>query len=261
MISPFQALVYGLLQGLTEFLPVSSSAHLSLLPWLAGWPDPGLAFDVALHAGTLAALLAYFRADWARMLRAALREPRSEEARRLWVLALASVPAGLAGLLLEKQAETVFRTPALVAATLALFGLLLAWADRFAKDGGNAGDPSPSRALLIGAAQALAIVPGVSRSGATITAGLFLGLDREAAARFSFLLATPITAAAALHKVPKLGAGLLDPGVLLAVAASALSGAAAIHFLLRWTRRAGYLPFAAYRILLAAAIFASACRA
>ncbi|MFA6092927.1 MAG: undecaprenyl-diphosphate phosphatase [Elusimicrobiota bacterium] len=253
-ISIAQAMVYGVLQGLTEFLPVSSSAHLSLLPWVLGWKDPGLAFDVALHAGTLAAVLLYFRKDWARLAADFLQGPFSDQARSARLIILASVPAAAAGLFFEKQAETVFRSPWVSAAMLALFGLLLGWADRRACARRDLSALDWPRALAVGVAQALAIVPGVSRSGATITAGLFLGLSREDAARFSFLLSAPIILGACLRKLPLLARSIGEPAVLCALAASALSGLLAIEWLLRLSRRIGYAPFAVYRILLAAVI-------
>ena len=204
-----QAIVLGIVQGLGEFLPISSSGHLIVVPWLLGWPDHGLAFDVALHLGTLAAVLFAFAGDWVKLISSGVRcllrgRPFAEpEARLLWLLALASIPGAVAGLLLDEWAETVFRSPALVATTMAVMGAVLFAADRRVSASGPAAEQVSLRdAVLVGLAQALAIVPGVSRSGATIIAGRFLGYRREEAARFSFLLATPITAGAALVKVP-----------------------------------------------------------
>jgi undecaprenyl-diphosphatase len=250
-----QGLGYGVVQGLTEFLPVSSTAHLMLMPWLLRWPDPGLAFDVALHLGTLAAVLGYFWRDWRDMALGAFR-PRPGERPLLWMVALGSVPAAAAGLLFEREAETAFRDPLRIAALLAFFGLLLAAADRAGRKSEGLGSIGAAKALLIGLGQALAVMPGVSRSGATITACLLLGLDGQSAARFSFLLSAPIIFGAAALKVPKLGAAILEPAALAAVAAAALGGAAAMHFLLGWCRRSGYWAFAAYRLALAALICA-----
>lgn len=249
-----QAAVYGFLQGAAEFLPISSSAHLSLCPWAFGWEDPGLAFDVALHAGTLGALLLYFWKDWLDLFRGTLRDPRSPEARLLLGIAGASVPGALAGLFLDQQAETVFRAPALTALMLMAFGLALGWADlRGSKDSAL---PSLTfkQAMWIGLSQALAIIPGVSRSGVTITAGLLLGLESAAAARFSFLLAMPITFGAVLHKVPKLGSALLEPASLTGIAVSAVVGALAIRFLLDHLRKHSLRPFVLYRLALGALI-------
>ena len=258
----FQALVLGILQGLGEFLPISSSGHLIVAPWLLGWPVQSLAFDVALHVGTLGAVLYAFIGDWKTILGRAwhgLRQgnPLAEpEGRLLGMLALASIPAAVAGLLLEDWAETVFRSPALVATDMALLGVLLYFADRRAD---RAHEPRPVTlrdALLIGCAQALALVPGVSRSGATITMGLFLGYRREEAARFSFLLATPITFGAALLKVPHLfEAGDLGP-VLIGMVAAGVVGFLSIRVLLAYVRTRTYRPFVVYRLLFAVGVWA-----
>ncbi|MEK7745443.1 MAG: undecaprenyl-diphosphate phosphatase [Elusimicrobiota bacterium] len=259
-MTTLQAAVYGFLQGAAEFLPISSSAHLSLVPWVLGWEDPGLAFDVALHAGTLGALALYLWRDWLDILKGAMRDPRSAEGRLLLGIVCASAPGALAGLLLEKQAETIFRTPALTAVNLILFGLAMGWADMR----GRKASPLPSltlkQAILIGLAQALAIVPGVSRSGVTITAGLLLGLESASAARFSFLLAMPITFGAVLLKVPKMGPALLEPGPLTGIAVSALTGALAIRFLLDHLKKHSLRPFVLYRLALGSFILILAFR-
>jgi undecaprenyl-diphosphatase len=258
-----QAIVLGILQGLGEFLPISSSGHLIVVPWLLGWPDSGLAFDVALHLGTLAAVLFAFAADWVRLVTSAVRcalrgKPFAEsEARLLWLLALASIPGAVAGLLLDEWAETVFRSPALVAVTMAVMGGVLLYADRRASPAGPAAEQVTLRdALMIGFAQALAIVPGVSRSGSTISAGLFLHYRREEAARFSFLLATPITFGAAIVKVPHLmhtaNPSVVVPGMI----AAAIFGFLAIRVLLAYVRRHDYLPFVVYRFAFAALVAA-----
>ena len=259
-MSTLQALVLGLLQGLGEFLPISSSGHLIVVPWLLGWPEHSLAFDVALHVGTLAAVVFAFAGDWRRLLASGLRgtlrgRPFAEpEGRLLGLLALASVPGAVAGLLLEKRAETVFRSPGLVAITMGLLGGVLFLADRRARDASPGGVTSVRDALLIGLAQGLAIVPGVSRSGATISMALFLGYGREEAARFSFLLATPITfGAAALKARELLAAGDHSP-VLVGMAAAAVSGFLAIRFLLAYVRTRDYRPFVYYRLAFAALV-------
>jgi undecaprenyl-diphosphatase len=253
-----QAIVLGIVQGLGEFLPISSSGHLIVVPWLLGWPDSGLAFDVALHLGTLAAVLFAFAGDWVRMVTSALRclwrrAPFAEpEARLLWLVALASVPGAVAGLLLDEWAETVFRAPALVAATMAVMGAVLFVADRRASPAGPSAEQVTLRdALIIGFAQALALVPGVSRSGSTISAGLFLRYRREEAARFSFLLATPITFGAALVKVPHLLRTADASVVLPGMAAAAVFGFLAIRGLLAYVRVHTYVPFVIYRFAFA----------
>ena len=202
-MSPIQAAVLGAVQGLTEFLPVSSSAHLYVIPTLLGWPYAGVAFDVALHWGTLLALLAAFWRDWLTLARDAVggAAPERATARATWLkLAVASVPAALAGLLLEDLADSTLRALPIQAATLAVFGFLLWWVDRSRPVGRELRDPGWGTCLVMGSAQALALVPGVSRSGVTITAGRASGLAKVSAARFSFLLATPITFGAGLLK-------------------------------------------------------------
>ena len=256
-----QALVLGILQGLGEFLPISSSGHLIVVPWLLQWPPQSLSFDVALHLGTLAAVLYAFAGDWWRLLRGAGRGLRrgaplgEPEGRQLGLLALASVPAALLGLLLDDWAETTFRSPALVAFTMAALGGVLFLADRRAGEAERE-TVSLRDALLIGAAQALALVPGVSRSGATISMALFLGYRREAAARFSFLLATPITLGAALVKVPHLLAGGDLALVFVGMAAAAVVGLLSIRVLLAYVRTRDYRPFVYYRFAFAALVAA-----
>ena len=266
-MTTFQAIVLGIVQGLGEFLPISSSAHLVVTPWLLGWPDPGLAFDVALHVGTLAAVLYAFAGDWARIIMAAFQglfrgRPFEGDARTLWLLALASVPGGIAGLALEDYADTTFRSPLLIAATMAGVGTVLLLADRRAArlaDGAVTHDAlhvTTRDALLIGCAQAFAIVPGVSRSGSTISMALFLGYRREEAARLSFLLATPITLGAALHKVPHLLGAPNAHIVLLGIVVSAVVGLLAIRVLLAYVRTRDYRPFVYYRWAFAAMLVA-----
>ncbi len=261
-MSAARAIVLGILQGLGEFLPISSSGHLIVVPWLLGWGDSGLSFDVALHLGTLAAVAFAFWHDWLQLLKGGLRglasgRPLADpDARLLVYLALATLPGAAAGLLLDEWAETVFRSPGLVALMMALLGAVLWAADRRAGTQADGEGVTLRDALLIGLAQALAIVPGTSRSGATISMALFLGHRREAAARFSFLLALPITAGAAIVKVPDLLAGGADlTPVLLGMLAAAVSGLLAIRALLRYVRTRSYAPFVAYRFVFAALVF------
>jgi undecaprenyl-diphosphatase len=258
-VTAFQAVVLGIVQGLGEFLPISSSGHLVVVPWLLGWPDHGLAFDVALHVGTLSAVVFAFWRDWVRIITSAFRglfagRPFEGEGRLLWLLALASVPGAIAGLALGEAAETVFRSPLLVACTMAVVGTILLFADRQASSGEERRHVSVVDALLIGSAQALAIVPGVSRSGATISMALFLGYRREEAARFSFLLATPITLGAALQKMPAI---LAAPNVgiaALGIVVSGVVGLLAIRVLLTYVRTRTYRPFVYYRWAFAAMV-------
>ncbi len=255
-MSLFQAVVLGIVQGLTEFLPVSSSAHLALVPWALGWRDPGLAFDVALHLGTLVAVLWYFRAEWLRLIRSAVdilttRRLDTPEKRRVVYLIIATIPGGIAGLLLSHYAETVFRSPTLIAITLIVMGVVLWLVDKVGRQEREIDQMTWTQALALGVAQCFALVPGVSRSGSTITAGRALGFRRESAAVFSFLMSMPITAAAALKEVPAaLHEQGLSPALLLGVVASAVSGWLAIAVLLRYVTRHSYGAFAAYRVLL-----------
>jgi undecaprenyl-diphosphatase len=199
----YQVVILALVQGLTEFLPISSSAHLALAPWLLGWKDPGLAFDIALHFGTLIAVLGYFFRDWLQVLAGGfgLRWGADAELRQnpklLWMLAVGSLPIGVFGLLFEKQAETTLRSPYIIGGMLVMVGLVMWIGESVARARRQLGEVGWLDAVVIGCAQALAIVPGTSRSGVTITAGLFRDMDRAAAARYSFLLSTPAIAAAA----------------------------------------------------------------
>ncbi len=257
MFSIFQAIVLGAVQGLTEFLPVSSSGHLILVPWLFRWPDPGLAFDVALHLGTLLALLVYYWREWLDMglsLAAGNRLPR----RLLFLLIVASVPGAIIGVVLEKQAETTLRSPLLIAATMATLGLLLWVADWYGSKKRTIDHLTFLDALLIGLSQAFAIIPGVSRSGATITTARILGIDRADAANFSFLMATPIIAGAGMLEARKLFHTGLAAQLGWGFAASTVFSLLAIVGLLRFLRTHSYRPFAIYRIVLAVIVVAVA---
>jgi len=259
-MTTFQALVLGILQGLGEFLPISSSAHLALAPWLFGWKDPGLAFDVALHFGTLLAVLWYFRKEWVALIGAALRIVRqrkleTDEDRRVIYLIIATIPGAIAGKLLEAKAETAFRNPVLVASALILMGIVLWVVDARARQDRQLGTMRWKDALLIGLAQMFAIIPGVSRSGSTMTAGRALAFTRESAAVFSFLMSMPIIAAAATLKLPDAihQYGITTPFVV-GVVSSALSGWLAIAVLLRFVTRNSFGVFAVYRIIVGTAV-------
>jgi undecaprenyl-diphosphatase len=263
-----QALILGIVQGLTEFLPVSSSGHLIVVPFLAGWDDAfitSLAFSVMLHLGTLVALLIYFRADWRRLIPAGLtalreRSLADDPDRRLaWLLVAATIPAAIVGLVFNDLIEGSFRQVGLVAFTLVLGGMLLFVADRFGAKSRGVEDVTFPIAIGIGIAQAVALIPGISRSGISITAGRLVGMDRESAARFAFLMATPITAGAGLFEVYKLVTG--EGGIQVSIAplvvgmvASLLSGLVAIHFMLGFLRRQSLDVFVLYRFVLAAIV-------
>ena len=256
-----QALILGIVQGFTELLPISSSAHLALTPWLLGWPDHGLAFDVALHLGTLIAIVAYFQEEWRRLFSAAVslvrkRRAETDEEKRVVFLVIATIPAGIAGLLLEDAAETVFRSPALIATNLIVLGVLLWAVDRFMSRERGMESMGWKDAMAIGVAQCFALVPGVSRSGSTITAGRALKLTRESAAVFSFLLSMPITLAAIVLKLPdavREAESLLPMAV--GVVAAAVSAWVAIAVLLKYVARRSFGVFAVYRLLFGALIF------
>jgi undecaprenyl-diphosphatase len=266
-VSYVQAIVLGLVQGLTEFLPVSSSGHLILVPRVFGWPDQGLAFDAALHLGTLAALVAYFRGELIGIMVGTV-------SRGLAALVLvATVPAGLAALAFGRYIETSLRWPLLIAFTTAFWAIVMLVADRRAgrvrpatasTGGPAAGDPLErvgwGQGLAVGVAQALALIPGTSRSGITITTGLFAGLDRATAARYSFLLGIPITAAAGLKKAFDLSRGGLPTGeagpLVVGILVSFVSGWFAVWFLVNYLKRRSLTPFVIYRLALAALIVA-----
>jgi undecaprenyl-diphosphatase len=255
-VTLLQALVLGIVQGLTEFLPVSSSGHLFLVRYLLGWPEPGLAFDVSLHVGTLIAVLWYFRREWIELTAAALRLVRQRgaqtpEERRVLFLILATVPAAVGGILLADYAETIFRHPRITALALIALGLILWIVDRIAPRLRGLATMRWRDALAIGLAQACALVPGVSRSGATMTAGRALGFDRQSAAVFSFLMSMPIILAAILKEGPDaLQSGEPLAPLVLGIVASMLSGWLAIAVLLRFLSTSSYGVFAVYRVSL-----------
>lgn len=261
----YQAIVLALVQAFTEFLPVSSTAHLTLFPWLLGWQDPGLAFDVALHAGTLVAVLLYFFKDWLTLalcgvgLKYPANAPWEEVAQHkklFWYMVIGTIPGGILGALFERKIEDHFRTPYVIAISMIAVALVMWWADSKSRltrplEQSNVGD-----ALTIGTAQALALCPGVSRSGITITAGLFRGFTRAAATRFSFLLSTPLIAGAVVSHLPKLiklhKAGGLDlplSTLLISILVSGVAGYFVIAFFLRYLQTHTLKVFVFYRLL------------
>jgi undecaprenyl-diphosphatase len=249
-----QAVALGVVQGLGEFLPISSSAHLILVPWFFGWTDHGLTFDIALHLGTLVAVFAYFWRDIVEIVVDGIARPHSREGRYLWYLAVASVPGAVFGFLLDDIVETAFRNPLLIAATLALMGIGLWWADRAGRKVRRMESLSLRDSIIVGLSQALAIIPGVSRSGITMTAGLLTGMERDTAARFSFLLSVPIISGAAILKLKDLPMAAIDLPFIAGVATAAIVGYLAIRFLLQYLRRGSYFLFTIYRIALATTI-------
>ena len=246
-----QSLILGAVQGLTEFLPVSSSAHLILVPWLFGWKDLGLTFDVALHLGTLFALIVYFWKDWADILKK-WREPL------LGLIIIGCIPAAIAGFLFEEYFDTVFRSPLIISVFMILMGVVLLLAEKIGKKLRELKQMNLKDSIFIGLAQMLALMPGVSRSGITMTAGLFAGFSREAAARFSFLLATPIIAGAGIfklrhiltHGMPQSESTYFIAGIL----SSAFFGFLTIRFLLQYLRKHDFYIFVWYRFIVGAAM-------
>lgn len=262
------AIVLGLVQGLSEFLPISSSGHLILVPWLLGWhdfDDAGVekAFDVALHIGTLIAAAAYFRRDLVVYVREGLRlvvsrrRPVTEEGRLAWLFVLSALPAAVVGAVAEHAIDERLGTPGIIAGSLIVFGLLLGWSDR-RRGTRTLDDYGARQAVAVGAAQALALNPGTSRSGITITAARWLGFERDAAARLSFLMSLPVTAGAVAFKLVKLARDGAPPGfvapMLVGVAASCLSGLVAVWGTLRLVRTHSFRPFVVYRVLAGALV-------
>ena len=257
-----QVIVLAILQGVTEFLPISSSAHLALTPWLFGWKDQGLEFDIALHFGTLFSVLIYFFRDWLRIIANGVGMPNpallgadpsvDRNPRLLWYLIAATLPAGIAGLLFKDTVETTLRSPYVMGTMLIVVGLIMWAAEKFAKHERSMGEMTLTDCLFVGFAQALALIPGTSRSGITMTAGLFRNLDRATAARFSFLLSTPIVAAAALKGLNDLRKhGTLDADVtpiLVGIIVTAITGCFVIAVLLKFLRANSVLPFVVYRV-------------
>jgi len=264
-----QVVVLAVVQGLTEFLPISSTAHLYLTSWLLGWQTEALDFDIALHIGTLLAVLLYFLRDWLQILAQGLggRYGHDQELKQnrmmLWLLAIATIPVGVFGYVFNRQAETTWRNPFVIGVMLVAVGVLMWLAERAGRRRRDLSSLNLPDSVAIGVAQALSIVPGTSRSGITISAGLYRDFDRPSAARFSFLLSTPAIAAAAgkalydMHKHGGLHA-ILNAPFLAAVAVSALTGCAVIAWFLHYLRRSSLLPFVYYRIIFGIIVIALA---
>jgi undecaprenyl-diphosphatase len=257
-VDALQAIVLGIVQGLTEYLPVSSTAHLRIVPAFMGWEDPGAAFTAVTQLGTMAAVLLYFRADLWRIARtwaASLRRPELRsgvDARMGWYILLGTIPIGIFGLVFSDQIESGARDLYLIGTTLIVLGLVLLYAEHVARRDRPLEDIRRRDGILIGFAQACALVPGVSRSGATISAGLFLGFDRESAARYSFLLSVPAVVLSGVFELRKIGdhdgAGVVP--TLIATVLAFVVGYASIAFLLRWLAHHSTAVFVAYRVAL-----------
>ncbi len=254
-----QIVILAIVQGLTEFLPISSSAHLILVPVVLKWPDQGLVFDVAVHVGSLTAVMLYFRHEVVSMTTAwfgsVFRQQQSRDSRLAWWVIVGTIPAVIAGLLFKDIVETDFRSPLVIAWATIGFGVLLGVADKVQRHARDEYSLSFKDVIIIGCFQALALIPGTSRSGITMTAGLFLGLNRDSAARFSFLLSIPVIIASGVFKTRD----LIDSKVpvewsllVLAVLLSAISAWLCIHWFLKLINRIGMMPFVVYRLLLGA---------
>jgi undecaprenyl-diphosphatase len=263
-----EAVVLGLVQGLTEFLPISSSAHLRIVGALFGWPDPGAAFTAIIQIGTELAVLVYFAKDIARIVVAWLaslagRRRGDPDARMGWLIIIGSIPIVVLGLLFQNRIETTFRDLRIVAIALAGFSLVLYWADRVGVKKGQLRDLTVGDGVLFGLAQSLALIPGVSRSGGTITAGLFIGYSREAAARYSFLLAVPAVLGSGLYEAYDAlkgdgvhGSPIQWQPTIIATVISFAVGLSVIAWLLRYLNRGSFTPFVVYRILVGLAVLA-----
>ncbi len=259
----FEAIILGIVQGLGEFLPISSTGHLILTEWATGWKGElinNLTFDVALHAGTLLAVLWYFRQDWLRFGEACVKMVKGSapayEARLVWYIVLATIPAGVAGMRYEHVVETAFRNPLLVASALAAGSLIMWFCDAYSAKERRLATMTFGHAFFVGLAQAIALIPGISRSGITISAGLAAGYRREDSARFSFLLATPVIAGAAVFKLKhiSLHSSEAATGFVLGTLSSAIVGYLAIRFLIRYLERHSLNIFVWYRLILAAGV-------
>jgi len=251
-MSIVQSIIYGIVQGITEFLPISSTAHLILIPWFFGWKDPGNVFDVALHVGTAAAVILYFIKDWIRLIRAGFTRPKSDDGKLFWFLMIATIPGGLAGVFLDKYMEYL-RNPVIIGAVLIIIGIVLYVADKIGQSKIELKNIGLSRSLAIGFSQAIAIIPGISRSGITMSTGRFLGVGRESIAKFTFLLSAPIILADGLYHAKDLRNVPIDKiPFIIAVFTSAIVGALAIKFMLSYLKKWGFGIFAIYRFIFGA---------
>lgn len=251
----FQAIIYGIIQGAGEFLPISSSGHLIAVPHLLGWVDHGLEFDIALHWGTLVAVLIYFWHDWTLLLRGGMRGMGTRDGKMFWYLIIATIPGAVAGYLLDNIVESYFRNIGLVGISLIVMGMVLYLCDRYGRQEVNLQQVTVWQSLWIGLSQALAIIPGVSRSGSTISCARILGLDRESAARFSFLLSTPIIFGSAIIPLKKIiQSGLSVPlsDFIVGMLTAAIIGILCIRFFLQYLKKADLVVFVWYRFVFGA---------
>lgn len=253
-MSIFQAIVYGIIQGISEFLPISSTAHLVIVPWLFKWTIPDVSFDVALHLGTAAAVILFFWKDWIKLISAGLTRPRSTNGRLFWFVVLATIPGAVFGVFLDKYMES-FRNPAIIGVMLILMGIILYYADKVSQSDVDIKNMGAGRSLIIGISQVFAVIPGVSRSGITITAGRMLKMDRESIAKFTFLISAPIILGDGLYHAAKMGSLAVSKAPFItAVLTAGIVGALSIKFLLDYLKKKGFGIFAVYRFIFGAAI-------
>lgn len=257
MIDLFHSIFIGAVQGLSEFLPISSSAHLVIIPYFFGWVYNGLAFDVALHFGTVIAILVFFWNDWADLISQAISRKQKNKnypINFLWQIVVATIPAAIIGVLLQNKIEKYFHSPLLIAINLAVFGILLWLVDKYARRDRKVSKVTYLQSLIVGTAQSIALVPGVSRSGITILTSRSLGFDRESAARYSFLIGTPAMIGAFLLEIRKVTPGELNLSFFAGIVTSAIVGYFAIKYLLAYLKKGNLLVFTLYRLVLAAII-------
>jgi len=255
-MSIIQAIIYGIVQGIGEFLPISSTAHLVLVPWLFGWQDPGVVFDVALHLGTAAAVILFFFKDWLNLINAGFTKPKTQDGKLFWLLVLATVPGALFGVILDKYMEA-FRNAALIGVMLIVMGIILYAADKYGRREIDIKETGIKRSLIIGIAQVFAVIPGVSRSGITMTAGRILGMTREGIARFTFLMSAPIILGDGLYHAKDLVHTHIDKAPFFtAMITAAVVGVLSIKFLLDYLKKKGFGIFAVYRFVLGAFVIA-----
>lgn len=251
-MSILQAIFYGVVQGIGEFLPISSSAHLIAIPQIFGWQDPGLAFDVALHIGTLIAVILFFWKDLIGLLLSGIKGTKTTEGKLFWFIVVASIPGAIIGKLFEAQAESAFRNLGLIGISLIVMGIFLYLGDKYGRKVVHLEKIGSLKSFLIGLSQAMAIIPGVSRSGITMTTALFLGMTKESAARFSFLLSTPIILGAGLLKIKDLVHTPINNLMffIVGIVVSAVTGFISIKFLLEYLKNKGFGIFVIYRIVI-----------
>jgi Uncharacterized bacitracin resistance protein len=251
-----QAIVYGIVQGIAEFLPISSTAHLALIPYLFGWKDLGVAFDVALHLGTAAAVILFFLKDWLHLINAGLTKPKTQDGKLFWFIVVATIPGAIFGVLLDKYMES-FRNPVLIGVTLIIMGILLYAADKYGQNEVEIEGIGVKRSLIIGISQVFAVIPGVSRSGVTMTAGRTLGISREGIAKFTFLMSAPIILGDGLYHAKDIINTSIDKlPFFTAMITAAVVGALSIKFLLNYLKKKGFGVFAVYRAVLGILVIA-----